>query len=313
VSRSRDETYWYGTGWKRLCGQTLKLVRPLVPYLADDMRRDDREPEEAAKAFIEELIQTVGALIDGVLDDQIEFSVESGGGLHVSSSLWSYVLPLFGDTSDLCRALASEADLTTGCTNRDVAPEQAVGRIVLTHMDVARRAASGESPNRLKTWEAIQRISSEIVRTNPGTALDDRCSDAHLRAVQALIAERYPNNKNYNMSLGALQAYFDRYCLDCAERFETSFADDFTSLCEETDIWPRFELCLGNLRKESEDGWEAALIKHKIADVELHKQDEYQARKGISRHEFDKRYAKALAFLRDCFSRTVQFQLMRGR
>lgn len=306
---TRDETYWYRTGWKRLCGQTLTLVRPMLPVLAEEMSGD---PEAAARDFVNRLIESIGKLIDGVIDDQIAYPTESGG-LHVSSSLWSYVLPLFGDTTDLCKLLAQDASLITGRTNRDVPPERALGRLILQHMNSARRSIDGESPNRLKTWEAIQRISSEIVRTNPGSSLAERCTDSHLHAVQALIAERYPDNKNYNLSLGTLQAYFDQFCLDCAERSETAIADDITALCEETGVWPPFELCLDNLRKDSEEQWEATLIKSKIAYIELQIQDDYQKRKGISRHEFEKRYEKALAFLRHCLSNSVQFQLLRGR
>jgi hypothetical protein len=294
-----------------LRAQTIALARPLIPELADDLRREDADPEEAAQNFVDALVDNMGRLIEGVLDAQLTYH-STVAGLNVSSTMWSYVLPLFGDTEELRRGIVRDAGLITGRTNRDVAPEAAVGQLLRSHLEASRRKMGGVSPNRQKTWEAIQGVSSEVVRTNPGTALAERCSEPHLRAVQARIAERYPDNKNYNMSLGSLQAYFDQFYADCAESAEVAIANQISALQEETGIWPRLEICLENLRMKSEDEWEALLVKHKMDDIPPERQEDYQRRKAITRHAFEKRYVKAFEFLRDCLLKAVDFQLLRG-
>ncbi len=307
-----DERHWYRTGWKQLCRHSWKLVRPMVEDLAEDLRQEGRAPEDAAQAFTDRIVGVIGGLIDGVIAGQTT-GAEDGGGLHVSSSMWSYVLPLFGDTEQFRLAIVRDARLISGQTNRDITPDAAVGTLFRAHLNDARRKMSGGSPNRVKNWEAIQRISHQIIRRAPGTLEARLGTIEHLRAIQAQIAEQYPGNKNYNLSLGTLQSYFDEFALDTDSGADGVDVEDLAALSEETGIWPRFELCLDNLRRTAGDDWEAALIQHKINDIELMPQDAYQALKGISRYEFTKRCSRALEFLRECLSKSITFQLLRER
>jgi hypothetical protein len=312
MSHSYDETHWYHKGWKRLRGQTVTLAIALLPGLVTELQNEGTDPEDAARRYIDTLIQTIGGLIDGVIDEQLA-TPSTRGGLTVASSLWSYVLPLLGDTDALCTAIAQDARLISGQTNRDVSPEAAVGKLVLSHINTARLQIDGGSANRLKNWETIQRISSLIVRKNPQGELADRRSITHLAAVQALLYERYKSSKNVHLSLGTLQAYFDEFSLDPGLRVDIHTAEDLVAVSEETDLRPGLGLCLQNLHKTSEDDWEATLVSHKFDDIEVMTREKYQTKKGITRHEFDKRCARALRFLRDCLSKTINFQLLRER
>lgn len=312
MSRSYDESHWYRTGWKRLRGQTVTLAIALLPGLVTELQNEGTDPEDAARRYVDTLIQTIGDLIDGVIDEQLA-TPGTRGGLTLSSSLWSYVLPLLGDTEALCKAIAQDARLISGHTKRDVSPEAAVGQLILSHINTVRLQVDGASSNRLKNWETIQRVSSEIVRKNPQGELADRRSIAHLAAVQALLYERYPTSKNVLLSLGTLQAYFDEFSLDPGLRVDIHTSEDLVAVSEETDLRPGLGLCLQNLRKASEDDWEATLVSHKFDDIELMTKEKYQAKKGITRHEFDKRCARALQFLHDCLSKTINFQLLRER
>jgi hypothetical protein len=317
MANSYDERHWYGTGWKHLCRETMILAASLVPDLADDMRRDDRSPVDAARSFLDRLIAEIGKMVHRGIDAQMDVPAASFN-LNVSSSRWSYVLPLFGDTADLCQSIARDAAVITGRPNRGVEPKAAVCKLLLQHMNTARRVLSGDSPNRLKTWEVIQRASNEVSRLNPGTVIGSWGTDPHLTAVKSLIEATYPGNKNYNKSLGTLKEYFDQYGVERFQHIELSEAEESGAeelmiLSEETGLTPQVKPCLDGLRETSVDQWETVQIKLEFDDMEPESQRHYQARKGISKHEFGKRYSDALAFLLNCLKNTVAYKLMGGR
>ncbi len=308
-----DETHWYShSGWPRLRGQVVRLACSLVPSLTEDLRTPERTPEEAAEAFVAEVVKAIGEIVDRQVSEQLRSPADEGG-LSLSSSLWTYALRLFADTDELAAMLAKEGRVILGQTNRDVSPEDAVGRTFKSFLENARREISAESAHRLKVWEAIDRLSREIASHNIGTPIERRCSDEHIEAVFAWLREHKANDKNLPRKLMKLYEYFDEFCKECSERHEAEYGHELLALHEETRVWPTMDLCLDKLRADRVELWEVLAVYAGLSDVEGMTQEQYRAAKNLSRHGFEARFREAQALMLACFDNSVAYQLQGPR
>ncbi len=312
--RSYDESHWYShSGWPQLRGQVIKLARSILPVLQDGLRNPDRTPDEAAEAFVAEVVTAIGDIVDRQISEQLRTSADEEG-MSLTSSLWAYALRLFAESDDLTAMLAKDAHLILGQTNRNVSPEEAVGRTLKTFLENARREISSDSANRLKNWEAIDRVSLEVASVGLGTPLERRCSDEHVEAVFALLKGRYPESKNLPIRrISTLYEYFDEFCVACAERHEAEYGAELLALRDETNAWPTIDLCLDRLRADRIELWEALAVRVGLDEIGGVTQQQYLASNGLSRHGFEVRFREAQALMLACVENSVAFQLQRSR
>jgi hypothetical protein len=305
MSYDYDEDYWYGkAGWPRLRGRIVNCAVKQAEPLFIAFRDPSASIEANVRAFVDRLVDDVGQMADQLIRAQLD-DTESD---VCPSSMWAFALPLFAEVESLCKAIVADVRLLRGETNRDVSPEKALGRILRSFLEIARREQSPATEHRQKTWEAIDRVSLDISRQNIGGALGDRSADEHIFAVQAALREKYPTSKNLNLSLGTLRGYFDEFCAEC----ETRNHEELLALKDETGVWPTLDLCLDQLRTRDAGLWEALAVSTEVFDdhpAETVKQ--FLSRTGLNLKTFDARRTTAARLMRDCIENSISFQFQR--
>ena len=308
MSSSYDERHWYGPlGWHALRARVLRVFAEQASDLLAELMDQNVPVEEAVAAFLDKVVSAIG----GLADQAIRAQLAAGDEGVCPSSMWAFALPLFSDTAPLAKAIVADARILRGQTNREVAPLQALRKTVRQFLEDARLDLGPESAQRRKNWEAMDRVSLEIARLNVGTPLGDRRSDEHLLAVHAALKEKYPTNKNVNVSLGTLRAYFDEFCPECEWVSAEDADSELLALGEETGIWPTVDRCVEALKQADFSLWEALAVKTRtFDDVAEETQAAFLARTGLSRHAFEQRSRAAGEMVRECCENSAEFQLL---
>jgi hypothetical protein len=302
-----DEDYWYGKiGWPRLRGKVVSLAISRSGDFLQGLKDPGPDAGEAITRFVTDLVTSIGQTADRQFLVQIS---EEGADSDMSptSTLWSFALSLFGDVEALCDALARETLLLGGKTNRDVQPKQALGQILRSFLENARRMQMPATLHRQTAWETMDRVSLEVSRLNVGNVLEQRCSDEHVEEVRRVLRVEYPTNKNVNVSLGTLRGYFDEFCSDCEQRNHS----ELLALQSETGAWPSLDPCLEHLKGHSMELWDSLAVQFGFSDAEGATQQTYLTTNGVSRTTFAKRLAQAQEFMRNCIKDPLEFQLRR--
>lgn len=306
MSSTYDERHWYSsTGWRVLKARVLRVVADEAPGLLAALAGAD-EPEAAINAFLDAVVGRIGTAADQAVRAQFALGDEGVS----PSSLWAFALPLFGEPEPLRQALLKDLNVLRGLTNRPVDAERALCEVVRRFIEDARIEMSPGSAQRRRNWEAIDRISRPLAERNLDNSIGDRRSTEHLVAVQAEIRRLFPTNKNINLSLGSLQAYFDEFdpILEGAGR--GTEADGWEAVMAETQIFPVVLRCLEALRQEDMTLFESFLARNQLPYDDFDEtQQAYLARTGLSRHALDQNTTKAAALLQDCCERSAEFQL----
>ena len=305
---SYDEHHWYGPlGWRTLRKRVLRVFHTQAEELFDSLKSRAVSAEDTVTAFVAGVADTIGGYADQAIRAQLAVGDE---GVY-PSSMWAFALPLFGDSAPLVKALVAEVHVMRAEADEDVDPHRALSTIVRQFLEDARLNLGPESAQRRKNWETMDRVSLEIARLNVGNRLSDRCSDEHLMVVRAALKERYPTNKNVNVSLGTLRAYFDEFCPE-SEYVSAEDADsELLALGEETGIWPTIDRCVEALKNSDFSLWEALAVKTQtFDDVAVETQANFLSRVGLSRHAFEQRCRAAGDRVRECCENSVEFLLL---
>lgn len=315
MSYADDERHWYGPGgWKRLRSSVGSLGMVLASDLVEDLRRPGRDPQAAARAFVERLVETVGAIVDGAVGENLAGAL-AAARINRSSGCWRHALSLLGDIDGIAGEIARSADkLVAPEAESPHAPEAILRTAISSALERARRDFEPGSAHRRKVWETIARVSRAVAESRPDGPLANPLSDAHLEAVGARLAVDYPDNHNLPRTLGTLRAYFDEFLEIEGAFVELRDAEELEALAHETGIAvPEVRHCLERLRTRSAAEYEALSVKLELDLVEAGTAEEYRRARDLTRHAYEKLVRDALDFMRACVTATLEFALKGAR
>lgn len=319
-----DEKHWYGPyGWPRLRGQIVSLAVQLLPAFREALLTPGMDEIAAARSFAASVVTELGSIVENRVSAMLAAMEEARTDdepivrFNFGSGMWDYALPLFGDIDPLVTALVKDAAIIRGTTNRNVRAEQALGQTLRQFLEEARREASPGSAHRLKTWEAVKRVSDTIATApeNADTPLALRGSDEHVLAVFEKLKVQYEGNKNIpNRTLAGLWAYFEEFLPECQDKAAAEYANALTTLAMENeealvrDLTGNF--CLEQLRKKEPELFEVLAVDAGLDEANGEKKAAYMTRKGIGRATFNNRYELGAAAIRECFDKTLRYKLL---
>lgn len=316
MRQAYDESHWYGrSGWPDLRGAVAQIA---VDTLGAAKESSGLLGHDAA-LFATELVASITSALEARREAQ--YTAQRKGWISSEHSYvatkWDYALALFAETEALVAALEKDFNLLVGRSNRDVEPERVLRETMRQFLETARRKQSPATEHRQKTWEAVSRVSSQIIAEYGPGKIINRCSEEHFAAVQKKLKELYPTSKNLALKdLKTVRSYFYEFCPDCRQAF-TSEDDAVGSvsqiLSEELGEKPRLEHCLSELQQNDPESWETLIVRFRLDDLPNAKIGEYMASKGYSKHKFNTLFEKAMEHMRNCFEITTNFRLGRGK
>ena len=304
-----DEDHWYGwAGWPSLRAKVRSVIDSHAEAFLVDLAAAQLDRDNVVASFLEMIIQDIGRTAS-----QSDHARSSGQrGEPCPSSAWSFALALFAEPESLRSALVKDADTLTGKGKRGVRALQALHETFRQFLDQARRAQSPSSEHRMKTWEAIDRVSRDLARRHIGTPAEQRNSNEHLLVVSAELRVKYPTNKNVNVSLGTLRGYFDEFATDHERVSSDEEAQELRVLEDELGGWPAVDPCVDTLKSKEPGLWEALAVETEIFEGgQKETRQHFMARIGLSRQAFERRWKAAAELLRECVDASNEFQLRR--
>jgi len=320
-----DESHWYGyRGWSQLRRQVTDFAVQLLPLFSDALLIELQEPATAARLFVNTLVEEIGSVVQNRFSEKLaviedcrkDDSISSP--FNYSSTMWRFALPLFGDFDPLVAAFVKDAEIIKGTRVVEITPEQAIGASIGRFLENSRRKASPVSEQRLKNWEAIDRVSLSIANadTSIGTPLAMRASDEHVFAVFEKLKQEYSTNHNYPIrKLGLLWAYFEEFLPECQIRFEEGSAYEvaISELAAETSADHirilAGQYCLDQLKGEKPHLFEVLAIEGRLPEANEERISTYIARNGISRSTFKNRYAEGAYAILECLEKLSRYSL----
>jgi hypothetical protein len=304
-----DERHWYGPeGWPRLRGALGKLSLIFLPDLLSDLANGTTEPVDAARTLVGRMVDTIGVITDKAVDEDLAMALATVN-LNTTSGLWAYALPMLVEIDHIARAIARSAPaLKAPAQNRTHAPEAILRSVLNQCLEDARRAFEPGSVDRRKEWERIDRASRAVASGAVSGPLADRLSDAHLEAVRHQLGEKGKDRAKNAPSLGTLRAYFEEFCELSQAELDWQQIDELGKLEADTAMTPpELHHCLRNLRAHSAEEHEALSVKFGLDAENLPTAEVYRVRQGLTRHAYEKLCRSAMAFMQDCFERTLSF------
>lgn len=202
----QNKREWYGSSWKILRTQLIKLCRRHFNSFIESVQYDNPDYVTVTNSLLCQVIDDVSALI---ADDKL--------------GLWENALPLLINSDKLAVELKREHDLFFQGSNRDkaVQPIQAFLRKFQIHLETNRRelvaTGMGISPNKLKTWERLDSISRKISKNSTGGG---RCNDAHFGELALHVSCEYGHDKNLPKRAETVKDYFYLFSEDCRKHID---------------------------------------------------------------------------------------------
>lgn len=194
---------WYGTDWKLLRNQLVKLCLQHSETLLQRIN-------DSHNILLEEFITIVGKAIN----DRIPFD---------QLGLWQNCLPLLIHPQWLEKELKKDKKALSGQkTNkgRKVSPRQALARKLILFFEMNRRQhiadELGVSSNKVKTWERLDKISRKISREQS----INRCSDNHFEELAGYVKSYHGHDRNLPRKANTVKGYFYRFSDECIENIE---------------------------------------------------------------------------------------------
>lgn len=197
TARERDETFWYGEGWRSLRRNLVKLCLRESADLLDRLASEDASDAEvdlAVRRYVDRLLR----------------AIEERLGAAPGNDRWRHGLRLLAKPDRLADALGRQrARFQDG--GSDAAPEALLGRILRSEFEHCRRILqTAHSHHRQKTWEQVDRISRRLL--DVGDGVETRRSREHLAAVLQAIEQDHPQSRNLPRRIETLEDYFFEFC-----------------------------------------------------------------------------------------------------
>lgn len=234
-----EERDWYGKDWKNLRTNLLKLCLLYGEKFLADLSH--------SPSFINLVDEFVKEIEKDILS---RISRDNLG-------LWQMALPLLSNKKLLLDWLEKDKLVLIGNKLNDgnpVKPLQALGRKLCQYFEQERRqlvaAGYGVSPNRIKTWERLDRISREFASKNN---TKQRCSEEHFTELSKHVKAEFPHDKNLPRKINTIQDYFYQFSADCYENIENQdYSMDKISMLEAKTLLGKVGMaqlsqCLGRL------------------------------------------------------------------
>jgi len=313
----RDESHWYGVGWRDLRGNLVQLCIQESCRLLDKLccpKTNDADKNRAVHAFVEDVLSAIQERLEQ----------------NPNADRWRHSLRLLAQPSNLCQALDRDKE-RFAADDGDVDPESLLGRILKSEFERMRRELQTDyhhpqreqHQRRQKTWEQIDRISRSLLDVNDKP--DERFSNEHLKAVIADIRCRYPNRHDLPRTLDTLEGYFEDFC-EAYQHYQLMYwkkvqppeihqmdANDLDILEDLTEMTLDPSPCFQAL---SEAHAEAFAIKHRLQGdlAELlpaggsgfTNARAYCVQRGISKRQFYRLVREAAQSLATCLQRQLK-------
>jgi len=197
------ERDWYGSAWRFLRSQILKLAL--------------RHGDPLLKAAVDGSSLPVTDFMNKIITDINEKTAIDTIGL------WQNALPLLIQVEWLEKELNKDRIALSGKKNnkkQKIMPKQALSRKLSLFLEMNRRqhlaAALGVSNHRVKNWERLDRISRSIT----GVETANRCTEEHFIELAAYIKKHYTKDRNLPRKANKVQEYFYQFSRDCTENIE---------------------------------------------------------------------------------------------
>lgn len=220
-------------------------------------------------------------------------------GKTTSSSVWHYALRLFGDFESLCKRIETLVGALEQQGDEDLQPYLA--KTIRTYLEDARRELHPASSSRLKVWERINMICSELSRT--GFQLDHKHPE-FLPTVLEEIVVRFPADKNLPRNTETLENYFREF----SPHFESLNEEDLLILMAEAPLQDEdsvdplvaLEQCLDALKSYDATLYTQLSVKFKLSDIGPTDAATFRNRTGISRRQYEKNLVQAQSMIKEC-------------
>lgn len=191
--QQRDETFWYGEGWRSLRRSFVSLCLRESVDLLDKLAIgdiNDAEINRATQLYVERVLRSVEERLRSAPDND----------------RWRHGLRLLAMPDSLAAALRKQRARFAD-ENVDVTPEALLGTILKAEFESCRRMLqTAHSPHRQKTWEQIDRISRSL--TNAGDWVGAERSREHLEAILTTIRRDHGSSRNLPRRIETLEDYF---------------------------------------------------------------------------------------------------------
>lgn len=299
VVATSDERYWLESNWTRTRRTLLAIVAPLAADVIDEIAETGAARDESWDAFLGRVARTL---------DRRRAAREGRGG-----EIYAIGVSLFGDAHPLRKALEEAGARLIG--ENALAVRAGALRRGLTNM---RHRLTAESEHRAKTWSRLDAISRALTREatagGAGTDPSGRCNREHFTALAGRLRESWAHDRNLPRTPGAIEAYFEEFCADCAPisesvigGFDDLRAADVEALPDKAAKALYLEDCLDRLAPQARRFVEVA---YRLGDVLELSVKGFCERENIQRRQFYRLLDGALASLRECLTTRIEGEII---
>jgi len=239
--------------------------------------------------FDEDLIDRIDAEIGNVLTE----AIGRPWACHMRSrqrALWEAAQDVCPNRTKLNQELRS--DKAVRGLKADVAADNALGQLLITHLDGRRRELFEITEHESRVWTKLVELSSDLIREYvkkhgrfppPGY----RCSAAHFKEIQLRIKNDRPDDQRVgNIKLITIKQYFQTFCSECGKLSSLDYkqllpdepwSDSATYVppSAKEEMYQRLEECINRLDKPMRDVIHATYFPDRAVDQETFVQGEF--------------------------------------
>lgn len=285
------EKYWYGSGWRQTRGLVSAHGKREAPQLLDDMAQPDANISREITRYIERVARSILRRSGGRPDAKAQYAVSLIADVSILVSLVERDKVMAGDKGHVDRATAFSV-------------------IFKTFVNRSRLRLGGTTQNRLENWEAIERISRDIIAETKSLGPIDRLSTEHIKAVHNRLATR--SNKNLTVGIDALRGYFQEFCEEAFHQYDddepAASLQQYLQITKDLDMEIAVGQCVKRLsEKNGQADVDAVLVNfgcHPTVNVPFSR---YSSVLGITQYELKKRFDRGTQFLKRCIGMSIDF------
>lgn len=292
------ESHWFHyAGWRVLKGTVCRLAEAELARLIEDLSQKDRDLEAAVDGFLTRMATSANRR-----------------RLTSGASKWAYVITLLGEPQLLKQMISADPILSGKQKHLGTPPEAAFWQLFGYFLNRARQRQRGTSVQRIGNWERLDKVSRKIAAEHDTQGrFVDRMSTEHILEVQARCLKNWPTDKNVNLDLPTLRGYFEEFCDDARQPYDSdatsASTERYQNLIHDTQDRPAVRVCLDRLARHDQDLWDALLVKLELHPTVTLPISAFAAKIGVSRHEMGLRYDEASRLIKECIINSLNMLL----